>query len=132
MVVDIHDIPGTHRDQIPFAAQGASAATNYIAAWMVPFAAKVSAVKLLFTDDIIGADTDSRNFNLDDNDRSTELANEDYVAGTNATAGTEVSLYAPTTKKSMAAGQNLYLESEQVGNGLATPEGVMIVEYEGA
>ena len=129
MVTSLHDIPGNHYDQIPFAAVAAGTATNYVAAWYVPFAAQVQRVLLLFTDAITGQNTHTCHFNLDDTDQSTELGNTDFVASTNAVAGTEIAIYG--TAKSMAAGQNLYLERELVGNGLASPEGVMVVEYRG-
>lgn len=131
MVVSLHDIPGIHKDQIPFAAQAAADASNLVAEWTAPFTCRVKKVRLEFTDNITGVDTNSRNLNLLDNDRSTELANIDFVAGTNAAAGTEIDLYAPSAGKNLSEDDNLVLQSEKVGTGLATPEGVMIVEYEG-
>ena len=132
-VVTLHDVPGNHIDLLSFADVAANAATNYILVWYVPFNCYVISVKIAFTDSITGTDTDSFNFNLDDNDRSTELANKDYASGTDAVAGTEVSLYAPTAPgKSLSTGNNLYLERELVGtNGLATPAGTLIITYTG-
>lgn len=131
-VTSLHDIPGSHTCQIAVADSAAADATNYLAVWYAPFNCYVTSVKIAFTDDITGAATNYANLNLDDNDRSTELANKDYSSGITATAGTELSLYAPTAPgKSLSTGDNLYLEREKVGTGLAIPAFTMIVTYTG-
>lgn len=131
-VVTLHDVPGNHIDSVPFDAVSDAGATNYIALWYVPFNCYVTTVTIMFTDTVTGADTNTFNLNLDDNDRSTELGNKDFTSGVNGTAGTEVTLYAPTAPgKSLTAGNKLYLERELAGTGLNMPEGIMIVTYKG-
>ena len=129
----LHDVPGDRVDQIPIESVAAATATGYVSQWTAPFDCYVQTVKLAFSVAITGADTETKHYNLDDNDISTELANTDFVSGTDAAAGTVSAFYAPTDPgKSLAAGDSLYLEVEKVGStSLLFPRGNMIVRYRG-
>lgn len=118
---------------VSFGNQAAADATDYIAIWTAPIKCYVTKVEIVVTDTLTGADTNTMHLNLDDNDRTTELANKDFtVAGGNLVQGTELSLYAPAAPgKSLAAGDNLYLEREKIGTGLALAVGIMTVTYRG-
>ena len=67
---------------------------------------------------ITGADTNSRNLNVDIPD-GTEVGNHDFASGTDGVAGTSIVLYTSTTGTALAAGENIAIESEEVGTGLA-------------
>lgn len=135
IVTSMHDIPGRHVFQTsvrPFAGS----ATDVVNLFTVPFKAKVHSVKLRPDDDIAGADTDSANINLldmgVDGDGADELANIDWEDNVDADLGSVVTLFAPATPLEVAAGTMLGLEFEKVGDGLALPSCLAIVEYEGA
>lgn len=136
MVSSVHDIPGAHQAQYALRAHAAATATEVAYVFVAPFACKVRSVSLVWDAAITGANTNTTNVNLlnagADGTGTTELANIDYASGTNATAGATVSLYAPASYLSLAAGAKLAIQIEKVGTGLALPTGTVVVTYEGA
>ncbi len=126
----VHDLENNHVDTIAIPAQAAGDATAVIACWYAPFKCKVQSVKVVFGTAITGANTNSENINLLDNDGSTVLGTVAFISGTNAVVSTAISVY--STAKAMTAGQSLYIQREKVGaSGLALPVGLMIVTYFG-
>lgn len=130
----VDDIRGTIVDQVTVPAHLAATATEYIASWAAPADIKLVSVHFRPSAAITGADTNSTNYNLDDGgtdgDGTTELGNVDFASGTDATAGEEVELYAPTDPVALSAGNMLKLEAEKVGSGLLIPSGIMVVRYQ--
>lgn len=129
MVVNIHDLPGSVEYTVEFDAVAANVASA-TKGWHAPYTCRVKTVKLLFGANVTGQNGNTFNINLIANDKSTEYAHVDYLSGTNATQGTEVSLY--STDVDMASGENLYIQRELVGAaGLAMPPLTVIFAVEG-
>ena len=129
MTVNIHDLPGSIEYTVEFDAVAASTA-SMTKGWHAPYTCRVKSVKLLFGANVTGQNSNTFHINLIDNDKSTELANKDFIAGTNATQGTEITLY--STDKNLASGENLYIQRQLVGAaGLATPPLTVIFAVEG-
>ncbi len=126
----VHDLENNHVDTIAIPAQAAGDATAVIACWYAPFKCIVQSVKFLVGTALIGANTESENIAVVDNDGSTTLGTVAYITNTNAAVSVPVTLY--STAKSMAEGTCLYIKRTKVGSsGLALPVSAMIVTYFG-
>lgn len=128
----LHDIPGTHVDTVPFDPIASSAATNYVAVWIAPFRCKVTAIKVVCTDAVTGANTNTVHFNADGPSATTEIGNLDLTSGVDLTAGVPRAL-TMAASVNFAAGESLRLEQEEIGTGLgaAIDYGALVVEFEG-
>lgn len=86
-------------------------------------------------EDITGQNTNTFNVNLinrgTDGTGITELANRDYVSGTDESAYVERDLYAPSSYLEVSKGTVLDLQRELVGIGMASPRFLGYVEFEG-
>lgn len=135
MASSIHDIPGAHRATAYLSAAAAGDATDEEVVFVAPFACKVRKVTVVPAAAVTGANTNSRNINLinrgTDGSGTTELANRDYLSGTNESKAVARDLYAPATYLALAAGVVLAVQSELVGTGLALPSFHVVVEFEG-
>jgi hypothetical protein len=136
MANTMHDLAGPLVQQtlIPPAAAGDATASRVV--FMAPFACRIRSVTIVPAAGITGQATNTFNLNVInrgvDGASSTEVANRDYLSGTNETAYTRRVLYQPSTPLSLAAGACLDLQRELVGTGLAMPSLLVVVEYEAA
>lgn len=121
MATILHDVPGDHIVQVATPSVASSAATDYIAVLVVPFACTVTAIGFVCTDAVTGADTNTVHLNAD-NSAGTEIGNLDLVMGTDLTAGTVSTLTLTTTTANLnlAANATIRLEAEEVGTGLGS------------
>jgi len=101
-------------------AQTAAQATQDYPVFVAPKACLISAVSITPATAVTGADTNSRNLNLDIPD-GTEVANVDYASGTDEVTMTPRALYSAAAGTAMAAGGIMAIESEKAGTGLALP-----------
>lgn len=131
MVTRLHDVIGSHIDQVGPIAVGASAATAYVAAWRAPFACSVIECYVISLDAVTGDNTNTHNFNVDGFDAgTTERGNLDLATGTNLAAGTPSAF--SFVDLSATAGQVLRLEAEEIGTGQAAAHTyTWVVEYLG-
>lgn len=136
MATHIHDVPGGHTFSKTLRAHAAATATEKAMIFRAPFRCKVRSVVIVWDAAITGQDTNTTHINLQNGGAAgagtTELANIDYVSGTDAVALADTSLYAPDTYLSLAAGERLVLQWEKVSTGLDIPAGTAIVTYEGS
>lgn len=116
----IGDIVGTHYDQVMTIAHAAATATEDVAYWVAPAAVKVTAIRIVPSVAATGDNTNRTNLNFINRTSgagTTEVANHDYITGTDAAVGTGVAL--TVTAFSMAANDALAIQAEKVANGLA-------------
>jgi hypothetical protein len=136
MVASFHDVPGNHIAQHGVPTHAAATATELVTIFRAPFDCKIVSVEIIPDAAITGADTNETNVNLINAGTggagTTELANIDFVSGTNGVAGTAIDLYSPTDALALDAGTVLQLQLEKVGTGLALPRFLAIVTYQGA
>jgi len=132
----VHDIPGGH--YFPFRIQpiGSADPTVSHVILRVPWPARVRRVAYAFDADVTGQDTNTFNLNLINRGTAgagtAELANRDYVSGTNDSAYVLRELYKPSDPLTVDAGTVLDLQREKVGNGMDMPGLWGFVEIEGA
>jgi hypothetical protein len=131
----MHDVPGPHVQQTVVPPHAAATATEKIVVFVAPFDCKVRTVNYRPGAAIIGANTNTTHVNLLNGGTgagTTEIANKDYVSGTDETDGANVALYAPATYLSMDAGNVLTVQLEKVGTGLALPSLTFVTTFEAA
>ena len=128
MTISLHDVPGSHQYSVGFSAVAAATA-SMTRGWKAPYKCRIKSVKLLFGADVTGQNTHTFHINLIANDKTTELANKDFVAATNATQGTEITLY--STDIDLAVDENIYVQREKIGNGMAMPPLTVVLAVEG-
>jgi len=113
--------------------KAAATATESRPVFVAPADCYIIALDVIPQATITGADTNSTNLNLIDKGTagtgSTELANRDYVSGTNSTGFVKQSIYAPASPLEVSAGNVLAIELEKVGDGLIIPEMLVQVTY---
>ena len=132
MTTSIHDVPGTQTvtTRVPAHAAGDATASHLV--FVAPFTCRVRAVQVTASAGVTGANTNTFNLNVIRRPGTTELGNRDFTSGTNLAAFTPTDVYRPATPPILEAGQVLDLQRELVGTGLATPELLATVEFEGA
>ena len=116
----VGDIAGLHYAHINLIAHAAATATEKVGIWIAPAAVNVVGIKICPALAATGDNTNRTNYNFIDmatGAGTTEVANHDYATGTDAVAGTSVSL--TVTTFAMAAGDALGVEAEKVASGLA-------------
>jgi len=132
----LHDIPGGHYAFFRFGPEGSAEPTKSHVIFFAPWKARVIRVAYLFDASVTGQDTNTFNLNLinrgTDGTGTTELANRDYVAGTDDAAYVLRELYKPSGGLVIPAGTVLDLQREQVGTGMDMPGLMGFVEFEGA
>jgi hypothetical protein len=130
--------PGSHDYLIPTLAHAAATATEKFPVFYAPDAGYLHYVGWTPAADITGANTDTTHMNLIDTDGdgngTTEVAAKDWTAGVNAVNEDEIAIYNPAaaSRRAMSAGDQLTLQFEKVGNGLAIPAGLLRIVYGGA
>lgn len=81
-------------------------------------------------DDVTGANTNTFHLNVinrgSDNTGTTELANIDYVSGTDASTNIE-EVFTAAADTQVSAGDVIVVQRELVGTGQAMPEGTFVV-----
>jgi len=131
----MHDLVDTQYGYAHFPQQTASDATNYWASWVAPFALTITGIDYVPSDAITGANTNTNHINVDALAAGTEIANIDFVSGTDGAAGvaSALTLTATTADLNLAAGAVVRVEVEEVGTGLGTalPAGVIVFKYRG-
>lgn len=127
-------IPGQHRALVPNIAHAAATATEYICAWVAPFAGRLIAVNWIPLASVTGTATNYTNLNVINRGASgsgtTELANVDYASGTNAT-GSDGNAIASGLTTALAQGDVIAIQAEKVGTGLDIPAGTFEFVYDG-
>jgi hypothetical protein len=135
MTIHMNDIPDGHREECVIPPAAAADATTEHVVFYAPFDCYVTSVVIIPGADVTGQDTNSRNLNLRDRGVNgggtpSELANRDYAAGTNESAGVPTTLYSPASPgRSVSQNGVLSIQSELVGTGLALPSFRVIVSY---
>ena len=130
--------PGSHDFLIPTVAHAAATATETFPVFYAPETGYLHYVGWTPAADITGANTDSTNMNLIDTDGdgngATEVANKDWISGVNAVNDDEIALYNPAaaSRRAMTVADQLKLQFEKAGNGLAIPAGLLRIVYGGA
>jgi len=136
MTSSIHDIPGDHVERVTIPAHAAATATESHTLFVAPFACQLVSVAVHWGAAITGTATNYTNVNLvnrgTDGAGTTELANIDYLSGTDATSYDAVDLYSPATPLALAAGTIISLDLEKVATGLALPNGQAVITYRAA
>ncbi len=131
-----HDIAGARVHQAIVRAHAAATVTELVNIFQAPFTCAIRSVHIRPDAAITGADTDTTHVNLLNGGTvgtgTTELGNIDFTSGTDGAVGELLELFAPATPLALAAGALLKLQLEKVGNGLALPQFLAIVTFEGA
>lgn len=131
-----HDIAGPRVKQAIVRAHAAATVTELVNIFQAPFKCRIRSVHLRPDAAITGADTDTTHANLLNGGvagtGSTELGNIDFVSGTDAAVGELLELYAPANPLLVDEGSLLKVQLQKVGNGLALPQFLAVVTYEGA
>jgi hypothetical protein len=137
--IGAHGAAGFHYQTIPVRAHAAATATEEAALlWFPDSAIDITRAWHVPDDAITGADTNSTSLNLIDGGSAgsgtTEIANIDYVTGTDATANNEKAFVTAAgttfTKYALAAGSSLMLQYVKAGTGLAIPTGNIVIEFQ--
>jgi len=130
-----HDIPGDAIDFATVAGLAATGGTVEHIVWQAPYKCKVHEVAVVPTSAVAGADTDYFNLNVikvgSGGTGGTELANKDFVSGTNANAGLDCDLYSSALGTAFEQGEAINLQVERKGSGLAMPFMLVKVRYRG-
>lgn len=130
-----YDHAGDQDDLLPNIAHAAATATETLTIFKSPCRAKLKAVTWVPGAAITGANTDTTHINVinrgTDGTLTTEIGNKDWIAGVNATAFGEVSIYAPAAGSELQLSQNHVISCtfEKVGNGLALPNGTFVFTF---
>lgn len=135
MVSSLHDVPGGHVHQTVIRAHAAADATEKVNIFEAPFATKIRAVYIRPDAAITGADTNTTHVNLINagtaGTGTTELGNINFTDTVDAAIGERLELYAPDAALAVDANTLLVVQLELVGTGLALPQFLCVVEYEG-
>lgn len=131
-----YDVPGERDEQVAHIAHAAATATEHLCAWRSPCRALLKGVDWVPLSAVTGTNTDSTNINIQnrgtDGNSTTELANVDFLGGTNAADLTATAIYSPAAGSAlqMSEGTVIAAQFEKVVNGLALPGGTFIFTYE--
>lgn len=116
--------------QAYMASHAAATATETRSVFYAPSAMFIEAVYFVPDADITGVDTNTTHLNLidkgADGNGTTELANVDFVAGTNATDYNAVEFTLAAGDR-LAADGVVALQYEKIGTGLLIPAGLLVV-----
>ena len=130
------DVPGERDELVTHIAHAAATATEHIAVWQSPCRAKLKGVDWVPIGVVTGTNTNYTNLNVQnrgtDGNSTTELANMDFVGGTNAPDLTATAIYSPAagSELQMSQGTCIAVEAEKVNTGLALPAGTFVFTYE--
>jgi hypothetical protein len=116
----VGDISGVHYAQAQTIAHAAATATEDVGYWVAPAAVRVTGLRICPAIAATGDTTNRTNLNFINRTSgagTTEVANHDYITGTDAAVGTGVAL--TVTAFNMAANDALAIQAEKVANGLA-------------
>jgi len=130
----VADIPGAHVNA-PVVCPAAAAGTGISCViFVAPFNCRIRKVTGIPAAAITGAATNNLVLTLYDRGKdgsgTTALASITFAAGTNWSADTENTLYAPTTKLSVDKGNVLEVVKTENGTGMALPVTSFVVEFE--
>jgi hypothetical protein len=139
----VHDIPNDHIDLLTVPAIAATDATANVAVWHVPFNSYLRSVKVVYAATLTGANTNSVDVEVLDNNNTTSLGKIQYRAGTNAAVGVETEVLDSAANdlpaddddqkslgKAYDRDQNIFIKRTLVGaGGLALPASTWIITY---
>lgn len=127
----VHDIPGTHYATCHVAPLLTADATAVVGIVIAPFRAVVASVEFIPHTSLSGTDTASRTFGVLNG--STSVASLALASGVDLTALTAktITLSATAANLNVAAGDVLEIRGTKVGNGLALPEGICRIGFQG-
>jgi len=125
--------PLTQVISVPAAPVSTAANDLNTVLFVAPFAGTVTSVSYAPTADITGAATNNRKVSVvnaaDDGDGTTEVAEEQFVSGVNASqyAALALTLASDADDLEFAAGDVLVWKSTHIGTGIADPGGTVTV-----
>jgi len=122
----IKHITGGDRQITIVPAHAAATATESYPVFSAPYACDINAIKVNPITAVSGANTNTTHLNFDT--ASAEFANLDLTSGNDLTANIDNSVTI-STATSLTAGQNVEIEFEKVGTGLAVPAMLVVIEY---
>lgn len=131
-----YDHPGERDEKISHIAHAAATTDEHLCAFQSPCRALLKGVDWVPLSNVTGTNTDSTNINIQnrgtDGNDTTEIANVDFAAGTNAADLTALAIYSPAAGSELQMSQGTVISClfEKVGNGLALPGGTFIFTYE--
>lgn len=127
------DIPGIHQAAVRHIAVGTTDATRKDVIFRAPFACLITGVSWIPDVAVTGADTNSRNLNINDEGLAgigdAEIANIDFASGQDAVALDELAVTMSSANHALQDGDVLTAEWEKVGTGLAAPAGMFVIYY---
>lgn len=135
--MELKNLPGSQIYQVHMPAAAAADATAYLGLFRVPFKSRLKSLKYIPLTDVVGADTNSANLNVDNQDHATpntEIANLDMTAAGGTITGGDgkaFTLSSTSADLDLAEGDVLRFEREKVGTGLATAAGCIVIELQG-
>ena len=127
-----YDVPGTRDKTVASPATAAADASTTYVIFEAPVNCKIEKVRVVPGAAVTGQDTNTKNLNLIDRGTNgagaTELANYDLTSGNDiGVAGYD--LYSPASALSVSTGNQLGLQVEQVGAGMALSPLAVTVEF---
>lgn len=129
----LQHVPGTHYHHAHVEAHAAGDATTSHVVFEAPWDCEIHKLRIIPAAAVTGANTNTFHLNLinrgTDGSGTTEIANRDYVSGTNESAYVGRDLYAPSTPLKVSKGNVLDLQRELVGTGLASPRLYIVVQF---
>jgi len=126
-MIEQKHILGGFRQITRVPAHAAATATESYPIFSAPFACSITAIKINPITAVTGADTNTTHLNIDD--ASGEIADLDLTSGNDLTANVDNTITI-STATTLTKGQNLELEFEKIGSGLAVPASLMVIEYD--
>lgn len=133
--MELRHIAGTHKIEQSVAGHATAGTADQFVLGKVPFDATVTAVYFTAAAGVSGAATN--NFQLDvrnvgsDGTGTDDLASLEFASGTDATAFEPVAITLDSALVAVTAGDVLVARKVVNGTGLAMPDGVVTVEFEG-
>lgn len=127
-----YDVPGTHDESVVIPAVAAADNTIAFVIFEAPVNCQIEKVRVVPATAITGQDTNTKHLNLINRGTNgagnTEIGNYDLTSGNDiGVAGLD--LYAPATSLSVSQGNQLGLQIEDQGTGIAIPALHVTVEF---
>ena len=126
----IGDVAGVHYAQVNTIMHAAATATEDVAYWIAPAAVRVTGIRLVPAEAATGNTTNRTNLNFINRTSgagTTEVANHDYITGTDAAVGTGVAL--TVTAFNLAQNDALAIQAEQIASGLRLGVTAILITY---
>ena len=131
----IHDIPGDRTQNSVTDPVAAADATELQTIFIAPYPCKITGVTITADAAVTGDNTNAKNLNIFNTGSAgagvVEIANLDLVTGVNLVARDEKTIGSGMST-TLAAGDVLAVQVEQVGTGVAIPRSTFKVAFQGA